>query len=363
VGIRNRIPMRERIDWRRRRFCAVANLSTPTNSSKGGPTIANILGFMTATALAAAQFPAGQAVPGQPFVRQVATATHSGRISYYLSPSRNPESPLLVLIQGSGCEPLFVQGKRGLRATAGQDIVNKAADGRLSIMVVEKTNVESEGAPATGGTANQCSQAFNQEHSLNRWANRISLAINDARRRRLADPVAPIFLMGLSEGAITAARLAKMRPDVGKVVFLSGFGCDQWRDVLVNARRNAEPGKEAAEVAKAEAGLREVASDPFSTLKIFDGQTHLFWTTFGSACPAADLLSSKAQVMVFTGTADEQIDGNGIEAISATFLHARKSIIIRRIFGGTHMLTTDPKQPLANLLSAFNEAVVWMAAN
>ena len=319
--------------------------------------------FLISALMAAATpqpaFVQGRPVEGQAFVRYVAHSPAGDDIHYYLAPGTSPASPLLVLVQGSGCEPLFARGKKGLRATAGQDLISKDARGRLAVMLVEKPGVESEGARGTFGTADSCSPAYNSVHSLESWTARLSRAIDDARRRRLAGP-APIRLMGLSEGAITVARLARQRADVARVAFISGFGCDQWRDVLVNARRNAEPSKQAEAVSAAENGLRAVAADPRSTTKLFDGQTHLFWSTFGNACPAHDLVSSRAQVMIFTGTEDEQVDPNGVEAITAAFLHAGKPVAVRRIFGGTHMLTTDPNHPLANIVAAFDQALDWL---
>jgi hypothetical protein len=44
-----------------------------------------------------------------------------------------------------------------------------------------------------------------------------------------------------------------------------------------------------------------------SSDKFFDGQTHLFGKTFGLACPAQDLLQSKATLFIALGTADELV--------------------------------------------------------
>lgn len=283
---------------------------------------------------------------------------------------------MLVLVQGSGCGPLFTPSPDGsLHATAGQDIVNKLAAGRLAVLVVEKPGVVSESTPSGDpGTACDCSPEFRRRHALDSWCEVLSAAIDDARRDPRIDSRAPIRLMGLSEGAITVARLARVRRDVSHVAFISGFGCDQWRDVLVVARRDAESkardsrldpsaaaGAVRAAIEEAEAGLARVAADPDNSDRFFDDQTHRFWSTFGRACPAQDLAMSSAAVFVAYGTADEQIDPNGVEAIAASCVARGKPILMERVLGGNHVLDTPEKGKFQNLIGVFQRSLDWMS--
>jgi len=307
------------------------------------------------------RFAAGVAVEGTAFQRREVSDGRGGVIRFYLSPSAAGPRPLLLMLQGSGCEPLFAHGKRGLRATAGQDIVQRMAAGRYVVAVVEKPNVVSEGPERSDGTTDTCSAAFNRDHALDAWTKTLSRAVDAALGDPAVDRRATVRVMGLSEGAVVAAHLAAARPDVGHVTFISGFGCNQWRDVLVVARRSAEDARAAeAAVAEAQNGLAAVAADPQATDKQFDGQTHLFWSTFGRACPASDLAQSKSRVFVAFGTADEQIDANGVEAITASVIAAGKPIKVHRVYGGSHVLNTPETGGFANLLAVFSEALDWM---
>lgn len=318
------------------------------------------MSFLIFSALAAAApFVDGSPVAATSFVRH--TTRDRAAVHYYLAGGDAPSLPLLLFVQPSGCDPLFVPRKSGLRASAGQDLIARAADKRVAVMVVEKAGVESEGSSSGDGSAESCPSAFNAQHSLDGWTKRLSAAIDDARRRRLVG-AGPVTVLGFSEGAVTAARLAARRHDVGKVAFVSGFGCDLWDDMLVGARRNAAKGQEEKAIAEATAGFAAVAADPQSTTRYVNGQTHLFWSTFGSACPADDLVRSRAEVKVFTGTGDERIDANGVEAITAKFLRARRPITVRRFLDGTHTLTTDREKPMENIGNVFREAVDWTAA-
>jgi dienelactone hydrolase len=290
-----------------------------------------------------------------------------GSVRYYLAPASAGPRPLLVVVQGSGCGPLFSpdqdNGGHAMRATAGQDIVQQLGADGFVVMVVEKPGVASESPePDDLGTAGGCSDEFRRAHSLPSWTRRLSLAVDAAKRDPRVASDAPVRLLGLSEGAIAVARLASERSDVSHVAFISGFGCDQWRDVLVVARRQAEAaGADPVEaVAEAEAGLRRVAADPSNTEAVFDGQTHLYWSTFGRACPADDLARSGADVFVAYGTADEQVDAEGVEAIPAARIAAGKSVTVRRVIGGTHVLNTPSTRPFENLVGVLKDVVGWM---
>ncbi|MCD8537036.1 MAG: hypothetical protein LRY56_05895, partial [Burkholderiaceae bacterium] len=67
--------------------------------------------------------------------------------------------------------------------------------------------------------------------------------------------------MGLSEGSIVAARVSALRADVSHVAFISGFGCDQWSDMLVVARRNAEAESEGASLEEREMAVAKALAE------------------------------------------------------------------------------------------------------
>ena len=299
-------------------------------------------------------FQAGAQLEGTAFFRGLATARREAPVRYYLAPSQTGPRPLLLVLQGSGCGPLF--GADG-SATAGQDIVQQFASDRFAVLVVEKPNVTPESADSSNGETGACGADFNRAHSLETWTAAVSRAVDAALRDPRVERRAGVRVMGLSEGAIVSARLARERRDVNHVAFISGFGCDQWRDMLVVARREGE-----STIAETEAGLRAVAAHPRATDQFFAGQTHLFWSSFGRACPAQDLVQSQARAFIAFGTADEQIDSHGVEAIPAALIAAERDVTVRRINGGSHVLNTADTPPFANLVGIFQAALDWMAA-
>ncbi|MCC6677531.1 MAG: hypothetical protein IT436_10340 [Phycisphaerales bacterium] len=330
-----------------------------------------LLLLLAAGCRSAGPAPSESPVAGTPFLR-CDTAT-SPPIRYYLAPAPDGPRPLLVVIQGSGCGPLFEARRDGLSATSAQDLIFTLAAGRFAVLVVEKPGVIPESPPVDdAGTADQASPEFRRLHSLPSWARALSTAIDAARADPRIDGRADIRLLGMSEGAITAARLARQRSDVSHIAFISGFGCDQWDDMLIVARRDALAGASTATtsagdwaiavraaLARTEAGLRAVAARPDST-ELFEGQTHLFWSTFGRACPADDLARARAEVLVAYGTADEQVDADGVEAIRAARIEAGRPITVIPILGGDHMLNTRDTAPFQNLVGVFRESLDWM---
>ncbi|MDP2130400.1 MAG: hypothetical protein U0975_05055 [Erythrobacter sp.] len=290
-------------------------------------------------------------------------------VDYYIAHATSGPRPLVVVLQGSGCEPVFSVTNGNLQATAGQDIIHQLARQRFAVMIVQKPFVTEQSGTSGGQVSDICPPEFRRNHTLDNWAAAVSQAIDSAMLSGAVAPTEKVKLLGLSEGAIVAARLAALREDVSHVAFLSGFGCDQWSDMLVRTRIDSLRGegtdsdrksRSRQAVAELESGFAAVAQDPDNPDAYLEGQTHLFWSTFGRACPAQDLANSNADVLVYTGTDDEEIDANGIEAITASRLAARKPIRVERIYGGSHTLNTPDTNPFENLLAAFSDALDWM---
>lgn len=297
---------------------------------------------------------------------QLVLSIGSARYAAYLRRGRNG-APLLVMIQGSGCEPVFSNlGGGQYSGTAGQDVVAGLSSGRHHVLIVEKPHA----GKSDGGEQGDCSEAFRRQHSLENWTRAVDL-VSSAVRDELKAP-AGIRVIGLSEGAIVAAHLAASQRAVSHVAFISGHGCHQLDDMLVRARRdwlleNPNAGTEAkqsgvAETLKqSEADLRRIFANPGDSDTDIWGQTPLFWSTFGLACPATDLAASDADVFIAYGTQDEQITADGLEEIVTRRIVAGKDVATHRIVGGSHVLAVEgDENPYARLIEAFRLALDWM---
>src|SRR4051812_29787675 len=58
-------------------------------------------------------------------------------ITYYFSPAKSKGAPLLLMIQGSGCNRIFNKSSKGIYSTI-FNLVNIAAESKFSVLAVEK---------------------------------------------------------------------------------------------------------------------------------------------------------------------------------------------------------------------------------
>ncbi|WP_298917802.1 alpha/beta fold hydrolase [uncultured Algimonas sp.] len=290
----------------------------------------------------------------------------SAQYAAYLRRGRNG-APLLVMIQGSGCEPVFSNlGDGRYSGTAGQDVVASLSGERHHVLIVEKPHA----GQSDGGEQGDCSEAFRRQHSLENWTHTVDLVSSAVHDELQA--LAGIRVIGLSEGAIVAAHLAASQTAVSHVAFISGHGCHQLDDMLVRARRdwlleNQDAGTDAKQegvaetLRQSESDLRRIFASPEDSTTNIWGQTPLFWSTFGMACPATDLAASDADVFIAYGTQDEQITADGLEEIVTRRIVAGKDVTTHRVVGGSHVLSVEgDENPYARLIETFRLALDWM---
>ena len=267
------------------------------------------------------------------------------------------KAPIILMIQGSGCDSVWHDTGQGLAPVAAQNLPAVFAPGR-TVMVVDKPGV----AP---GESKQCGADF----TLNAWVQHLAAAI--AAVRDVGGSDGPVALIGISEGAVTAAHLAAVRDDVGHVVFVSAAGCLLIDDMIAKAPRAAS-GSDDQDGLKTSDRIEQASAAAEAELRrIFDpatrpddrvwGHPAAYWRSFGIACPAQDLAGSNADLFLAYGTADEQVIAEGIEEITARRIIAGRPVTVRRVGEGNHMLTRPGEaNPFANLVAVLREAVMWL---
>ena len=308
-----------------------------------------------------------KAIPGTQFVSRA-----SDGLSYYVANGAPEEAAPLLFVQGSGCDSVFrsVEANQ-YQPTAGQNAVAGYAGKRLRVVMADKPGVLL-GNSGGDGFSESCSQDFLETHTLDNWVAYLG-RIMDTYSEHHPSAAQSWRVIGLSEGAVTAARLASMRTDVSHVGFISGHGCYQLDDMLVTARRqwlqnnpdaSAEAQQEGVAIAVqgAEAEIRRIFNAETKPDEPLWGQTAAFWQTFGTACPATDLGGAEADLFVAYGTDDPQVVADGIEEITARRLAAGKPVRTVRVVGGGHTLSVDgDANPFERLLETLEEVVGWMS--
>jgi pimeloyl-ACP methyl ester carboxylesterase len=175
-----------------------------------------------------------------------------------------------------------------------------------------------------------------------------------------------VILIGHSEGAVVAAGIAELLPEISHIAFLSSNGPTQMFDFMVLKRKEMRaqgrsPEAVEAEVAELESSYRKVLNDPQNTEKHFMGHSHLRWSSY-FLHPALDsLLRSKAKLYLVHGTEDESVSVESFDMLAAELLRrGRDSVTVRRLAGAGHNLKkSNAKNIGPPLQPIFQDVLEW----
>jgi predicted esterase len=276
---------------------------------------------------------------GVPFRRYFTRDRLDRRITFYLSVPgpRAGRLPLVVFVQGSGCQSVF--RKRDDRILAdGQSLLYQAAGPRARVLVVEKPGVRFLDVSRRPGAAEGASREFLEEHTLPHWAEAVAAAIRAARTLPEIDPEKTLIL-GHSEGAIVAARVAVLDRAVTHVACLSGSGPTQLFDFIALARAGKMGDPSQTPDARVHAildGWAAVRADPESTARFIWGHPYRRMASFLGSSTTDDLLRCNARVYLAHGTEDTKVPITAFDVLHAELLARGRDVTAERIEGADH---------------------------
>lgn len=280
-----------------------------------------------------------------PFER-FTTRDQLGRtITAYLSrPPKNggdAKVPLVLVIQGSGCQSLWV--KHGDRVGGGlQNLVLQLCQGKARVLAVEKPGVAYLDWPKQPGSAMGASKEFLQEHTLPRWAEANAAALRAALTQPGIDPKR-VLVLGHSEGGIVAARVAAQCPEVTHVAPLACGGTTQLHSLAVLAARRAPKGQENAAIDQLHQDWAKVLARPESIEEFWMGHPYRRWSSFLKDSVLEELKKTKAQIYLAHGVEDEADAIEGFDAMRAELLAAGRAFTAERIAGVGHGFNPNGK--------------------
>jgi predicted esterase len=311
------------------------------------------------TAPLAAPF-AAERVPGTSFVIRNVSDEFGRAVRFYIDEHR--DKPLALIVQGSGCTPLFRRVDGRVRAGLPQ-LLAQAARARVNAVAVEKPGTIAYAPSPVHGTAEGCPPDFLAEHTLERWVAALRAAL-DAALADGSQPERPLIAIGHSEGALVVSRLARLEPRITHVALLSGNGPEPLEDLILRARRNAatpEAGDEAAARIRAEA--EAIVSDADNVERSAWGHPYRRWASFLRARPLDDLRASDAAIFSAHGTADAMVPIDAHDALIAGLSLGGRKPQVRRIEGGDHGLNRPGESSPAGLLSTLDAVISWASAD
>lgn len=306
---------------------------------------------------------------GVPFDRYT-TADGLGRsITFYLSsaPSSTPDAadrlPLILWIQGSGCDSLFQRHPSGKIGGGIQMLLVKQLTARARIMCVEKPGVEFLDVSRQPGSCEGCSEVFIRNYRADRWAVALTAALRAALTLEGIDP-AKVLVAGHSEGADMAAKVAcEMGSTVTHVGLLAGAGGTQLFDMAQIARQPRSPNETDEErEARVEDVYRQfelIQQNPDSTTDHWLGHPYARWSTFFAVSPIADLQKTSARVFLACGTADQSVAIESMDMLRAELAAAGRDVTMMRIAGANHGFQKTGEEGFAGFDSVIGALVMW----
>ena len=290
-------------------------------------------------------------------------AAHMGRqrvqVRYYATPWP-AGAPLVVIIQGSGCQPVLFQNKGATYSTI-FGLVDAVKRRDIGLLVADKPYASV--APGGGGAAKGCSESFNRSFTLDSWSAALASAIDDwrhrAKRRR-----EPVRLLGSSEGAVVSAKLAATNHTVDRVALIGLTGSSQAYDEVLSAYLAQDvPEPRQAELDRIGAEITRIAASPDDDRTLYRGHPYKRWASFFTADPTALLLKSRARhILLVSGTADAAVPIQSTERAWITLLAHGRDVEFARIPGADHGLMSPGDNGMEGLARQLNTVLDWLAA-
>ncbi len=311
----------------------------------------------------------GEPVPGTAF-RQYEVTDELGRtVSFFLSEAEERPLPLLVFIQGSGGQPLFVHHEPSGRIVGqcGQGPIARAARGKARVLLVEKPGSEHLAAYERPGSAESASELFRREHTLPRWSVAVRAAIAAARRMPGVSSER-LCVAGHSEGGLVACHVAARMPEVTHVASLAGGGVTQLFDLAQLAReghmyRHVSEDDPDARVAALLRQYRAVLADPDSADAMFLGHPHRRWSSFLVTSPIQELRNTRARVFIAQGVADTATSVASFDALQMELMALGRDVTARRVADGDHGFAVPGGSRGDGWTGMWVEVLDWYAAS
>ncbi len=185
--------------------------------------------------------------PWAPFEEWAVSRSNGPAIHAYFAGDRHQRKPLVVLVQGSQCLPLFMIGKRPdgrdrRVSTALYSEFTAAQLERVHVVWVERRGLQSFGPLPSSEEEGERLARCSAEHGGVSKRERVADVAAVAEAFAEKPFVESIYVVGHSEGAYVAGGVVKqLGHSVKAVGLLSGPGPTQFFDWLVQARRDNDP--------------------------------------------------------------------------------------------------------------------------
>ena len=171
-----------------------------------------------------------------------------------------------------------------------------------------------------------CGREFHFANNPDQWVEDYSDFIATRVRLTVQKPK-NVVLVGVSEGAIPAAKIAALSPIITHLAIIGSGGYSMRRSLTTLKQRGAI-------MFDVDAGWEKIAADFRSTEKNWYGNPYRWWSDIIDIDPLPDLLKLNIPVLVGIGEQDESVPVESAHFLESQFKYAEKSNLILDVYPG-----------------------------
>lgn len=278
-------------------------------------------------------------------------------ITFYLTTTSDNDKnlPLIVYIQGSTTESLFIEHENQIAVTE-HYFWYQGAKEKCRLLIVEKPSVK---FLQTGH-----SKEYDIKFSLDSWGKTIVTAINYVIANEKINKN-KILVAGHSEGGITAARVANLMGEkISNVAILAGEGSSQLYSLYKFADDgtyfnipNLETSTQRIDYLTKE--WKNILADPDNTEKKFFGFSYLRWSSFLKTSVIDELENYNGKILIVQGTADRAVHPESAIVAYTSLLSKGKNIELQLIENADHSFNILNKPETDGRKMVIEQTIKW----
>ena len=181
-----------------------------------------------------------------------------------------------------------------------------------------------------------CGNKFHEANNMKQWFSDYSEFIT-AKLRIAKSPPRNVVLVGVSEGAITAVKVAGKIPEISHIAII-GDGGYSMRKSLTTLRRN---GKTIFDV---EAGWKKIEKNPQSIEDSWYGNPYRWWSEIMDYDPMPDYMKLNIPILLGIGEKDSSVPVESANYLASEYKEAGKSNLTLMVYkGANHQLNDGDK--------------------
>lgn len=169
-----------------------------------------------------------------------------------------------------------------------------------------------------------CGREFHLANNPNQWIADYSEFIA-TQMSSVASKPKNVVLVGVSEGALPATKVAELSPVITHLVIIGSGGYSMRKSLAILRQRGAIQ-------FDVNSGWEKIAADPRSIEKNWYGNPYRWWSDVMDIDPLADFLNLNIPILIGIGEHDQSVPVESVQFLETKFKEAGKSNLIVHVY-------------------------------